>query len=159
MRIAALDIGDVRIGIALSDAGGTIAGGQQSFRCTGDRARDAETVAKTLLALEAERIVVGLPLNMNGTEGPSAQKARLFAKELARHTTSDIVFFDERLTTAQARRVLIDANVSRKKRKTVIDKMAAQLILQAYLDAKGGEGNGRSGERDQSHADQGRGSC
>jgi putative Holliday junction resolvase len=138
MRIAGLDIGDVRIGIALSDERGILASSVESHACSGILEKDARDVAAKIDSLKAGAVVLGLPINMNGTEGPSAQKVRLFAQALSTHTNARISFFDERLTTAQARRTLIDANVSRKKRKQVIDKLAAQIILQNYLDAQGG---------------------
>lgn len=139
MRIAGLDIGDVRIGIALSDERGILASSVGSHTCTGNLAEDAGAIAQKLASLQAGRIVLGLPRNMNGTEGPAVRKVRAFAQELSRHTDMDIAFFDERLTTAQAQRTLIAANVSRRKRKKVVDKLAAQIILQNYLDAHGGD--------------------
>ncbi len=137
MRIAGLDIGDVRIGIALSDERAILASSVESYTCVGDVDKDAQIIANKLSALKAEHIVLGLPKNMNNTEGPAAQKIRTFAQALSQHTTTDMSFFDERLTTAQAQRMLISGNVSRKKRKLVIDKLAAQIILQNYLDARG----------------------
>ncbi len=139
MRIAGLDIGDVRIGIALSDERAILASSVETYRCTGDVARDAKAIAENLAVRKAKRIVLGLPRNMNGTEGPAAKKVRAFAEELKNHTAAELAFFDERLTTAQAQRTLIAANVSRKKRKQVVDKLAAQIILQNYLDANGGD--------------------
>ena len=138
MRIAGLDIGDVRIGIALSDESEFLASGVESYTCVGQVEADAQTVAQKLKALGAQKVVFGLPRNMNGTEGPAAQKVRAFAHAFARYSDMPQAFMDERLTTAQAQRTLIGANVSRKKRKHVGDKMAAQIILQNYLDAKGG---------------------
>jgi len=81
-----------------------------------------------------EILVIGLPKNMNGSIGPRAEASEAFAKEIEQHTGLEVVFMDERLTTMQAERMLIDADVSRKKRKQVIDKMAAVMILQSYLD-------------------------
>ena len=88
-------------------------------------------------ALGAQKIVIGLPKNMNGTEGPAAEKCRAFGEMLGKFLDIEQVYSDERLTTVQAQRTLIGANVSRKKRKNVVDKLAAQLILQNYLDAQG----------------------
>ena len=137
MRIAGLDIGDVRIGIALSDERAILASSVESYTCAGDLDKDAKNIAQKVASLNAGHIVMGLPTNMNGTEGPAAQKIRAFAQALAAHTDLGISFFDERLTTAQAQRTLIAGNVSRKKRRQVIDKLAAQIILQNYLDAQG----------------------
>ncbi len=137
MRIAGLDIGEVRIGIALSDERSILASSVESYACVGDVDRDAKNIAERLKALNAGHIVMGLPKNMNGTEGPAAQKVRAFAESLSKNTDLGISFFDERLTTAQAQRMLISGNVSRKKRRQVIDKLAAQIILQNYLDARG----------------------
>ena len=138
MRIAGLDIGVVRIGIALSDETAFLASGIESYHCTGQMDLDAKMVAEKVEALGAGKVVFGLPRNMNGTEGPATQKVRAFAQAFAQYSSLPQDFMDERLTTAQAQRTLIGANVSRKKRKHVVDKMAAQIILQNYLDAKGG---------------------
>lgn len=138
MRIMGLDIGDVRIGIALSDERAILASGVESYTRKNEQT-DVEYIAKSAAALGASRIVVGLPINMNGTEGPQATKMRAFAAALGKHTSLPVVFYDERLTTAQAERTLIKGNVSRQKRRKVIDKLAAQLILQSYLDAHGGD--------------------
>ena len=138
MRIAGLDIGDVRIGIALSDESEFLASGVESYTCVGQVEADAQAVVQKLKTLGAQKVVFGLPRNMNGTEGPATQKVRAFAQAFAMYSDMPQAFMDERLTTAQAQRTLIGANVSRKKRKHVVDKMAAQIILQNYLDAKGG---------------------
>ena len=141
MRIAALDIGDVRIGIAVSDPMEIIAQGVEVYTRGKDIAQDCRNIAKKLDMLQAERVVIGLPINMNGTRGPAVEKIESFAQELARFCPLEQVFWDERMTTAQAQRALISADVKRKKRKGVVDKIAAQLILQSYLDARGGSGN------------------
>ncbi len=138
MRIAGLDIGDVRIGIALSDESEFLASGVESYSCVGQVEQDAKAIAGKLQVLGAGKVVFGLPRNMNGTDGPATEKVRAFARAFAVYSDIPQAFMDERLTTAQAQRTLIGANVSRKKRKNVVDKMAAQIILQNYLDAKGG---------------------
>ena len=137
MRIAGLDVGQARIGIAISDEMEILASSVESYHCKGDLKTDAKAVAEKLTALGAQRIVIGLPKNMNGTEGPSAERCRAFGEILKEYLEVEQVFSDERLTTVQAQRTLIGANVSRKKRKNVVDKLAAQLILQNYLDAQG----------------------
>ena len=139
MRIAGLDIVQARIGIALSDERAFLASSVESYHCVGDLQKDALAVAEKVLALGAERVVFGLPKNMNGTEGPAAEQVRAFAQAFARFAPQmPQDFSDERLTTVQAQRALIGAGVSRKKRKGVVDKLAAQLILQNYLDQRGG---------------------
>ncbi len=137
MKIAGLDVGQARIGIAISDEMEILASSVESYHCKGDLKADAKAVAEKLTALGAQRIVIGLPKNMNGTEGPSAERCRAFGRILKEYLEVEQVFSDERLTTVQAQRTLIGANVSRKKRKNVVDKLAAQLILQNYLDAQG----------------------
>jgi RNAse H domain protein, YqgF family len=137
MKIAGLDVGQARIGIAISDEMEILASSVESYHCKSDLKTDAKAVAEKLTALGAQRIVIGLPKNMNGTEGPSAERCRAFGEILKEYLEVEQVFSDERLTTVQAQRTLIGANVSRKKRKNVVDKLAAQLILQNYLDAQG----------------------
>ncbi len=133
MRIMALDLGEKTIGIALSDPTGLIARGLEVIK-----RRTMEDDLKRLLVLveeyEVEKIVMGLPLNMNNTEGPGAQKARAFGGKLSSRISIPVVFWDERLTTVAAEKLLLEADLSRAKRKKVIDKMAAVFILQNYLD-------------------------
>jgi putative Holliday junction resolvase len=136
MKTAGLDIGAVRIGIAISDERGILANGVESYACSGNIEADAKSIAQKIDAFGVGTIVVGLPKNMNNTEGPAAQKVRAFAQKLAKYTKAGISFYDERLTTAQAERILIYGRVRRNKRRQVIDKLAAQIILQSYLDTK-----------------------
>lgn len=142
MKIAALDVGDVRIGVAVSDVMEILASGVEVYTRT-TLERDCAYLANRLRELGAKRLVIGLPKNMNGTEGPAVEKVRAFAEMLGKYTDIPMVFVDERMTTMIAQRVLIGANVSRKKRKGVVDKLAAQVILQSYLDAKAGERDDR----------------
>ena len=109
----------------------------ESYHCKGEIETDARAVSEKLIELGAQKIVIGLPKNMNGTEGPAAEKCRAFGEMLGKFLDIEQVYSDERLTTVQAQCTLIGANVSRKKRKNVVDKLAAQLILQNYLDAQG----------------------
>ncbi|MHB1315537.1 MAG: Holliday junction resolvase RuvX [Christensenellales bacterium] len=132
-RTGALDVGDKRIGIAVSDLLGITAQGIATYERTGKK--DAQNILDIFAKLDVSRIVVGMPRNMNGTYGPQSEKVRAFAGQLAKLTKSEIVFFDERLTTKAAERILIQADVKRKKRKSVIDKLAAVCILQNYLDS------------------------
>ncbi len=130
-------MGQARIGIAISDEMEILASSVESYHCKGDIETDARAVSEKLIELGAQKIVIGLPKNMNGTEGPAAEKCRAFGEMLGKFLDIEQVYSDERLTTVQAQRTLIGANVSRKKRKNVVDKLAAQLILQNYLDAQG----------------------
>ncbi len=128
-----LDLGSKTIGVAASDPDRRLAAGVTTV------ARKTFTVdAKALLALAAERaaagFVLGLPVNMDGTEGPRAQSTRAFARNLAKLTDLPIALWDERLSTAAVERALIDADVSRSKRAAVIDQHAAAFILQGALD-------------------------
>ena len=134
-RIMGLDIGDVRIGIALSDLLGITAQGQETYTRTGDDEADADYIVAFADMNDVSRIVCGLPKNMNGTIGEQAEKTRAFADLIASRTKADIVFVDERLTTVSANRVLLEADTSRKKRKKVVDKIAATIILQTYIDS------------------------
>jgi putative Holliday junction resolvase len=132
MRIAALDVGDARIGVAVSDELGITAQGIGVVRRVGGR-RDLEALGTLLAPYGPERLVVGLPLNMNGTEGPQAAKVRAFAERVAAHLGLPLEFWDERLTTVAAERVLIEADVSRRRRREVVDRVAATLILEGFL--------------------------
>ena len=136
MRMVGLDIGDVRIGIAVCDEREIIASGVETYRRTGDLDQDCAYIADRVRELSVERVVLGLPINMNGTQGPACEKVRAFGEALSIRCPVEQDYFDERLTSAQANRVLISADVSRKKRKNVVDMLAAQLILQAYIDAR-----------------------
>ena len=130
-KVLGLDIGEKRIGIAVSDAFGWTAQGVETYMRKGEG--DAAYIAAKAKGLGAALIVAGLPLNMNGSEGPAAQNVRAFMAEVEA-LGFDIVFQDERLTTVSAERTLIEADVSRKKRREVVDKLAAVYILGAYLD-------------------------
>jgi putative Holliday junction resolvase len=132
MRIAALDVGDARIGVAVSDELGITAQGVGVVRRVGGR-RDLEALGTMLAPYAPERLVVGLPLNMNGTEGRQATRVRAFAERAAAHLGLPLEFWDERLTTWAAERALLEADVSRRRRREVVDQVAAAIILQGYL--------------------------
>lgn len=134
MRKIALDVGDVRIGIATSDPLGIIAGANETYRRTGDMAKDLAYLATYAEEKQCDTVVIGLPLNMDGTEGDRVRLTREFAAGLAEYTDLKIVFQDERLSTVSAEKMLIESGVRRDKRKTVVDKVAATIILQSYLD-------------------------
>lgn len=133
MRIMGLDIGDKTIGVAISDPLGWTAQGIETLIRT-DIDGDIDRIEELVRCYGVERIVAGLPRNMNGTIGSQGNKVLEFVKALERRLQVEVVMWDERLTTVAAERVLIDADVSRRKRKKVIDKLAATYILQGYLD-------------------------
>ena len=135
MKYLALDVGDVRIGIAMSDMLGIIASGYETYiRKKNDS--DFDYLSQLIKSNNVDIVVVGLPINMSGDEGNRAEIVREFAAELQEHISVPIVFQDERLSTVSAERVLLEADISRNKRKNVIDKIAATIILQSYLDKK-----------------------
>lgn len=135
MRIMALDVGSRTIGVACSDALYMTAQGVETIRRT-SWAKDFERLLQLINDYEVEEIVVGMPRNMNGTKGERAEKTEEFVERLKAVTTLPITYWDERLSTVMAERSLIAADVSRRKRKAVIDKMAAVVILQGYLDRR-----------------------
>ncbi|WP_288301645.1 Holliday junction resolvase RuvX [uncultured Veillonella sp.] len=135
MRIMALDVGSRTIGVACSDALYMTAQGVETIRRT-SWAKDSERLLQLINDYEVEEIVVGMPRNMNGTKGERAEKTEEFVERLKEVTTLPITYWDERLSTVMAERSLIAADVSRRKRKAVIDKMAAVVILQGYLDRR-----------------------
>ncbi len=134
-----LDLGNKRIGVAISDELGLSAQGLPTIAKTSVDAVLAQ-LRKLVEEREVDRIVIGLPLNMNGSEGPRAEAARAFAARAERVLGRPCILWDERLTSKAAERVLIEADVSRKRRRDVVDQMAAQLILQGYLDAQAPKG-------------------
>lgn len=134
MRIIGLDIGEKRIGMAASDELGLTAQGLETFYRTSVE-KDVPKIAAILAEQSAGKLVVGLPRNMNGTYGPQAEKIRQFAQLLAEESGLEIAYWDERLTSVAAERTLLEANMSREKRKKTVDKLAAVLILQGYLDS------------------------
>lgn len=133
-RTLGVDLGDRAVGLALSDPLGLTAQGLPTMERKGDRA-DSASLALLCRDREVTRLVIGLPRNMDGSEGPRAAKSRAFAKRLHEALGLPVYLWDERLSTAEAERVLIEADVSRKRRKTLIDRLSAQVILQGYLDA------------------------
>jgi putative Holliday junction resolvase len=135
IRILALDLGEKRIGVALSDALGLTAQGltvlsRQNLKL------DLEQVIGLAKKHEVQEIVIGLPRHMDGRLGDGAEEVFFWAKELEERLGLPVHHVDERLTTLQAERVLLEADVSRRKRRQVIDKMAAGLILQGFLDSR-----------------------
>ena len=136
MRSMSLDLGSRTIGVAVSDLTGMIANGVETIRRTYPE-RDFARIGELIAEWEVGEIVLGYPKNMNGTIGERAKLTEAFAEELrSRFAGIAVVLWDERLSTVAAERVLIDADLQRKKRRKVIDMMAAVVILQNYLDGK-----------------------
>ncbi|RKN80439.1 Holliday junction resolvase RuvX [Paenibacillus ginsengarvi] len=136
-RIMGLDYGDKTIGVAVSDEFGWTAQGVEVIRRR--KPEDDELRLQQLTAeYEVQSIVVGLPKNMNNTIGPRGELCMAFAESLRESLRLPVSMWDERLSTAAAQRTLLEADVSRKKRKMVVDKMAAAIILQNYLDSRRG---------------------
>lgn len=133
MRIMALDVGSRTIGIACSDALLMTAQGIETIRRT-SLENDFNRLRELISEYEVHELVVGMPKNMNGTKGERAEKTEEFVEKMKAVIDLPVTFWDERLSTVMAERQLIAADVSRKKRKGVIDKMAAVVILQGYLD-------------------------
>ena len=129
-----LDVGDVRIGIAVSDMLGMIANARESYTRKGLE-KDLRYFTDLAKAENADAFVLGLPKNMNGTEGERVEVTREFGDKLHEFSGLPVVYMDERLSTVAAERMLIQAGVRRDKRKKVIDKVAACIILQNYLDS------------------------
>ena len=136
MRSMSLDVGTRTIGIAVIDLLGMIAGGVETIKRTTPE-RDFERIGQLIKEHDVDTLVVGYPKNMNGTIGERAQSCEAMAEELRqRFEGIKVVLWDERLSTVAAEKVLVDADLRRKKRKKVIDMMAAVVILQNYLDSK-----------------------
>lgn len=136
MRTMSLDLGTRTIGVAVSDLTGLIANGVETVRRTSPE-RDFARLGELIAEWEVGEIVLGYPKNMNGTIGERAKQSETFAEELrSRFAGVAVVLWDERLSTVAAERVLIDADLQRKKRRKIIDMMAAVVILQNYLDSK-----------------------
>jgi len=134
VRILGIDYGHRRLGIALSDEGETLASPLLVYKSHGLE-RDLDFLIRLIAEREVERIVLGLPLNMNGSLGEMAQEVLAFAAALHEVSSLPVDTFDERLTSIEAERVLVQANLSRKRRKAQSDSLAAVLILQGYLES------------------------
>ncbi len=133
MRILAVDYGDSRIGLAVSDRLGIIASPVGTIKSVGMRG-DVDEICSRARELEAELILLGLPLNMDGSEGERAEKTRKIGSVLSKVSGLKVDFMDERLTTVSAEKVLDEAEMRWDKRKKVVDTISAQIILQTYLD-------------------------
>ena len=135
MRIMGLDIGTKRTGIAVSDETGTLAQGKGAVQRTTDK-EAIDGIKEIITENKVGEVVAGLPLNMDGSKGPRAEDSEAFARVLENETGLPVKLWDERLSTKEAENVLISADVSRGKRKKIADKLAAQIILQSYLDSR-----------------------
>jgi putative pre-16S rRNA nuclease len=135
MRYLALDVGDVRIGVARSDETATLASGLDTIRRVGPR-KDVKAVAALVRESEVAGVVVGLPRRLDGEIGPQAEKVLAFMDALKAAVKVPVIPWDERFTTAAANRVLIEGDVDRKGRRAVVDKVSAILILQSWLDSR-----------------------
>jgi putative holliday junction resolvase len=137
-RVLGLDVGSKTIGLAVSDPLGITAQGLETIRRQNKRA-DFERLEKVIQQYQVAEIVVGYPLRMSGAEGTQAEKMQRFADELRRRFGLTVHLWDERLTSAEANRLLRETEMSIKRRGEVVDRMAAVLILQSWMEAKAGE--------------------
>jgi putative Holliday junction resolvase len=133
LRLLGLDLGEKTIGLALSDTSRSVASPMETLRRSKFSA-DAEKIGKIVSEQCVGAVVIGLPLNMDGSDGPAAQSARAFGRNLAARLALPAVFWDERLSTVAVTRTLLDADTSRRRRADVVDKMAAAYILQGAID-------------------------
>lgn len=132
-----LDVGSKTVGVAVSDELGWTAQGIETISIDEEKEKFGfERVAEIVKLYEVQKIVVGFPKNMNNTIGPRGEASKAYAEKLKVLLNLPVIMWDERLSTMAAERVLLEADVSRKKRKKVIDKMAASMILQGYLDSQ-----------------------
>ena len=131
----ALDVGEARVGVAVSDALGLSAQPTATIRRVG-LARDVKAVADLVRQHEVTLIVVGLPLKLDGEAGPAVASILRFVERLKGAVSIPVVTFDERFSTVQAERALLEGNVSRRRRREAVDRVAAAIILQAYLDSR-----------------------
>ena len=136
MRIAALDVGDARIGVAISDELGLTTRGVGVVRRQGGT-RDLEAIARLLSPYRPARVVVGLPLNMDGSEGAQTEKVRRFAARFGAHTGFAVELWDERLTTVEAEAVMRETGIAPRRRRGLVDQVAAAGILRSYLARQG----------------------
>ena len=136
MRVLGIDLGSKRIGIATSDRSGTIATPYTDLKSCGSIGGDHRNIAKMVVEEEAEAVIVGLPLNMDGSEGKAAQAARVEAARMATVVGVPVHVHDERLTTVEADRVLMEQKMNAQARRRVVDKVAAAVMLQSWLDTQ-----------------------
>ncbi len=147
MRFLGLDVGDKRIGVAISDESALIASPRETIERTGNR-KDIARLLELARREEVAEILVGMPFKLDGSSGPQAEKVSRFIEALRAETDIPITTWDERLSTVGAERALLEADVSRVKRRGAVDRVAAALILQSYLDARRATEPGKPGKDD-----------
>jgi putative Holliday junction resolvase len=140
VRPLGIDLGTRRIGVAVADSAGRVATAYDTVERSGDRARDHRRIAELAAEVEADQLVVGLPLSMDGSVGKAAKAALREADQLARATGLPVDTWDERLTTVTAHRDLMVLDLDAKQRRKIVDKVAAAVMLQAWLDHRAGTG-------------------
>ena len=134
MKVVGLDLGAARVGVAASDTAGTLATPRETVRRTGEPAADLAAIVRAIEELEAELVVVGLPLSLDGSMGPAARAAAAEAEALRAVLSVPVETYDERLTTVTADRSLKELRVKGRARRRVVDQVAAAVMLQAWLD-------------------------
>ena len=145
MRIVAFDVGEVRIGIAVCDQSEIAGFPVGVVTRLGSLKRDIALVTSVLVEQDADAVLIGLPLSLNGDEGPQALRVRGFAKALSKEITLPIVFWDESLSSVEATERMIAQGVSRERRRKLVDQMAASIILESYLAHRSNTGSLRDG--------------
>ena len=136
MRAVGIDLGEKRIGVAISDSGGSLATPYEVVARTGSRDEDHRRIKAIVEEVEAEILVVGLPLSLDGTEGKAAQGARQEAEAIWQTVSVPIELHDERLTTVEAERILKEQGLDAAERRNVVDKVAAAILLQAWMEGR-----------------------
>ncbi|MBE07890.1 MAG: Holliday junction resolvase RuvX [Acidimicrobiaceae bacterium] len=136
MRAVGIDLGEKRIGVAISDSGGSLATPYEVVTRTGSRDEDHRRIKAIVEEVEAEIVVVGLPLSLDGTEGKAAQGARQEAEAIGQTISVPIELHDERLTTVEAERILKEQGLDAAERRNVVDKVAAAILLQAWMEGR-----------------------
>jgi putative Holliday junction resolvase len=136
VRALGIDLGEVRVGVAVSDSDGRVATPIEVLIRSGDRQRDHRSIAELVEEWEAELVVVGVPYSLDGTVGPAAQRMLEEIRELGDALSVRVETYDERLSTVTAERNLMEQNLDARKRRTVVDMVAASVILQGWLDAQ-----------------------
>ena len=136
MRAVGIDLGEKRIGVAISDSGGSLATPYEVVARTGSRDEDHRRIKAIVEEVEAEILVVGLPLSFDGTEGKAAQGARQEAEAIGQIVSVPIELHDERLTTVEAERILKEQGLDAAERRNVVDKVAAAILLQAWMEGR-----------------------
>ena len=136
MRAVGIDLGEKRIGVAISDSGGSLATPYEVVTRTGSRDEDHRRIKAIVEEVEAEILVVGLPLSLDGTEGKAVQGARQEAEAIGQIVSVPIELHDERLTTVEAERILKEQGLDAAERRNVVDKVAAAILLQAWMEGR-----------------------